>query len=397
MPLKTLDVQAWRAATNQEILQWMKARGKAETPKPSLLAVRTHLVPVDIYCYLKARFGEPNGFQDFLRRDDSDNWIHWDFLLKSGDQNVYICGTSRETHIILSEQLTDADWRDLIKAIKADYGRVGKQKSAVFKSLERWVIFPNRFIEVANVCADLHATITQYIDGFRTFKTSGFKTEKEARKAERNLRDAHKRISTLYRACLQLSLLTPVLAESFINMLILILCKQDVRRNKRHFEAFIRSNIDVKIFDLSLKCEGFARGIDTNSDTYKKFKQVMDRRNDIIHGNANPEAEQLEALYFEGKRPLFKQAGDHIAKFQEALERQYQPELVLRQYLDTYAFLLDVVAHLKPGYVKDFWRIMEDNYPGYDLDRHITGALFPGHVMVATFQGLRYDDELKVT
>jgi hypothetical protein len=59
---------------------------------PSMLAVRSSLSPVDVYCYLKARFGEPNGFQNFLRKDDSDNWIHWDFNLKAGDEDVRICG-----------------------------------------------------------------------------------------------------------------------------------------------------------------------------------------------------------------------------------------------------------------------------------------------------------------
>jgi hypothetical protein len=40
---------------------------------------------------------------------------------------------------------------------------------------------------------------------------------------------------------------------------------------------------------------------------------------------------------------------------------------------------------------------MEDYYPGYDVGRKITGALFPDCVATATFGGLRYDDELAVT
>lgn len=39
---------------------------------------------------------------------------------------------------------------------------------------------------------------------------------------------------------------------------------------------------------------------------------------------------------------------------------------------------------------------MEDNYPGYDLERRIIGRLFPDHVAVFTFPGLKYDDELAV-
>jgi hypothetical protein len=91
--------------------------------------------------------------------------IHWDYFLKAGDEDVYVYGLSRESHIVLWHHLTDENWRDLILGIKADYRRVGKEKSAVLKSLERWVTFPNKFLEVANVCADHHAEILENIGG----------------------------------------------------------------------------------------------------------------------------------------------------------------------------------------------------------------------------------------
>ena len=90
-------------------------------------------------------------------------------------------------------------------------------------------------------------------------------------------------------------------------MAILILCKKEIRDNKRQFEAFIRSQIDAKIFDLSYKCQGFTRKIDHNGSSYKNFKRVMDKRNHVIHGNIDPEREQTEIVYFEGKRPLFRE------------------------------------------------------------------------------------------
>src|SRR5262249_29094211 len=163
---------------------------------------------------------------------------HWDFNLKAGDEDVYICGTSREIHFLVWSKLTDENWRDLILGIKADYKRVAAQKSAVFKSLEQWVTFPNRFVEIAAACADLHADIVDNIGGVRTWKSvSG--TKKRVREQHLILKRLSNRASHLYRSCLQLSLLTPVLAEAFINMLVLILCKPEIRANERQFEAFI--------------------------------------------------------------------------------------------------------------------------------------------------------------
>ena len=60
-----------------------------------------------------------------------------------------------------------------------------------------------------------------------------------------------------------------------MNMTILILCKKEVRNNKRQFEQFIRSNIDIELFDLAYKCEGFVRPIDHQSDVSKTSKRLF--------------------------------------------------------------------------------------------------------------------------
>lgn len=392
-----LNVQCWRVATPNELriyLDSVMANVKSQQPRkgPSVLAVRKSLSPVDIYCYLKARFGEPNGFQTFLRKkDDSDNWIHWDFNLKAGAEDVCICGTSREIHFMISSEMSDDNWRELIIRLKRDFGRVAEQKSAVLKSFEKWVIFPNKFVDLAQVCADLHAQIRDSAGTFRRYKTPfGPEAHRQRKKAERLLR----RLSKCHRASLELALLTPILAEAFINMMVLILCKPEIRANARQFNDFIRSPIDVKLFDLAYKCRGFARPISQQGERFKQFKRVMDQRNHRIHGNCDPEEEQLEVVYFEGTRPLFVEPGDHIAKFLEGRERQYQPENVIRDYEATYSFLLEITTCLEPAVAHEFTMFIETHYPGYDVNRKKMGVLFPNYVAVGQFEGLRYDDEL---
>jgi hypothetical protein len=119
-------------------------------------------------------------------------------------------------------------------------------------------------------------------------------------------------------------------------------------------------------------------------------------RNHAIHGNCDPEAEQIESVYFEGKRPLFKEPGDNIGKFLEALERQYEPESVVKDYEDTHAFLADIATHLEPSFAPGFRTIIQDRYPGYDVERKKVGCVLPEHVIVGSAPGLRYDDELSV-
>jgi hypothetical protein len=123
----------------------------------------------------------------------------------------------------------------------------------------------------------------------------------------------------------------------------------------------------------------------------------MDKRNHAIHGNIDPKKEQTEVVYFEGKRPLFREPGDHIAKHFESLARQHEPERVIKDYEDVHEFLCSIAACLEPGLQKSFWQVMDDRYPGYDLRRGITGVLLPELMAIAVMRGVRYDDELAVS
>ena len=132
---KCMDVESWRAFTKLEMrtyLEEMRKRTNRKDESPhykTILAVRQQLSPVDMYCYLKARFSGSNGFQNLLRSDSSDNWIHWDFNLKADGEDVYISGTYCEVHFMLTEELADADWPVFLEKIKSDFGHVGREKS----------------------------------------------------------------------------------------------------------------------------------------------------------------------------------------------------------------------------------------------------------------------------
>jgi hypothetical protein len=82
---------------------------------------------------------------------------------------------------------------------------------------------------------------------------------------------------------------------------------------------------------------------------------------------------------------------------QMSIERQYEPKTVIKDYEDTHSFLSDMLARLEPGLAEQVRTIMEDPYPGYDIDRKMTGSLFPQHIVVGIGKGMRYDDELAVT
>ena len=384
----SLNVESWEIASPKHVYDFINTN---KMKSGSVLVIRASLAPLDMYCYLKARFGEPNGFQTLLKNDTSDNWIHWDYLIIAENNYISICGTAREIHILMPDNLSDQDWHKLIDSIKKDFGRVGKEKSNILGTLEKWSIFPNRYIQIANTCAELHGSILDHIDSFEPYKSFPNKIEDMNKKLEK----MQKRMGDLYSSCIKLSLMTPIMAEAFINMAILILCKKSIKKNRRAFDGFIRSQIDVKIFDMFHKCEKFEKEIDPKSKVFKNFKSIMDKRNNRIHGNIDPVSETIETVYFDGRCPLFQKSGDNIGELYASLEKLHDPKTVLSDYENTHMFLLEIVKCISVDMRDFFWQIINDPYPGYDSKRLMAGKLFPEHVFVGILQGMRYDDELE--
>jgi len=185
-------------------------KDKRQGERRSVLAIRTHLAQIDLFCYLKARFGEPNGFQNYLRKkDDSDNLIHWEYQLRAGDVYINIGGANRETHFVITEPLSDADWQSMILSIKADYRRIGPDKSQILRALEKWVVFPNKYVQIADVCTKLHETITDNIIGYQVYRPNSASTRKDTKSRYKALALLSQRAEKLYGACLQLSCSLP--------------------------------------------------------------------------------------------------------------------------------------------------------------------------------------------
>jgi hypothetical protein len=389
-----MEVADWRAVTPQEALNAMNS-GRRESKRGSMLAFRSRLKPIDMFCYLKARFGPPNGFQELFRKDDSDNLVHWDYHLKAANQDVHIIGWGREVHVMLSEKLRTSEWPELLRRIKADFGRVGAAKKKVLHELEQWIVFPNKYIALSNICEDMHAAITEELGTFTEFRPLG-RTVRAIKASTERLNTANKRREDVYGNCVKLSLLTPIVAEAFFNLIILILAKPSVRDNRRQYDAFRQSHIDVRIADLPLKCEGFTGAVDMGGDAYRNFKRVMDKRNDAIHGNIDPVRETIETVYFEGKRPLFDAAGDSIGNFLASLERLHQPEVVVKDYEDMQYFLLEVLDCIDPKQRHGVDVIIGNSFPGFNTKNSKAGLLFPDQLAQGLLQGVVFDDELDV-
>lgn len=397
-----LDLKSWRRATPREVLNFVQSSNAKEHKKPKseglqryVLNVRQHLRPVDVYSYLIARFGRPNGFQNFLRKDDSDNLVHWDFLMRSGETDIYIAGVLRELQIVVTEPLSDEQWKSLIVGLKQDFKRVAMEKSAITKTFEKFIVFQNKFVSIASLCADLHDRIT---DAPKTETILTFPTEDEDIELHKTKLDLQRKgLDELFGNCLKLKLMTPIMAEAFINMVILTFCKDRIRNDRKAYEGFVRARIPERLNLLPKYCDGFDKAIDRNSTEYKDFMRIVNERNFLLHGNVDPMRESIETVYFEGKRPLFVTTGDSIQNLFDQLDRLVKPDRVMADYEAAHAFLFCIRECLTARHNAFFEHVISDGYPGYELKKKRVTRILPDYRVAARIEGLRYDDELNVS
>jgi len=101
----------------------------------NLLEIGNELKPSDLYCYLYAKYGAPNGIQNILRDNTSDNLVHWEWAIGCVDGLILIQGMNLRTemHFIGEWKLDKGNKKLLIKYIKSDFANFGKGMTDIRK------------------------------------------------------------------------------------------------------------------------------------------------------------------------------------------------------------------------------------------------------------------------
>lgn len=389
--------KCWKKPSPKEMAEYFSFLGsRRENTKGGLLVFRKHLSPLSVYKYLVARFGNPYGFQTMVKKpDDSNNLFHWDYIIKADDKWIYINGGNRDVHVaVFGETLSSNDWVKLAAALKNDFKRFGREMQEVGNKLEKWNIVSNRFVLIADACSRFHEILTDSseVPNFRPVKRS---SEEGIELYRKQIQGMGERAEKVFSASLSLDLITPILAEAFINLLIFVMRKEELKKNNRQYEQYIRQPIDTRVYDLHLKCDHFERGVDPDSEEYKAFKRVMDRRNYNLHGNIDPKKDVIETVYFDKTTPLFENGGDPILELFANQERIYDVSGVLSRYNDVHMFFSYVLGLIKDGPREEFELVISESNFGFDVSRGRLGKLFPS-VEVMMLVPAEYDDELDV-
>ncbi len=304
MSLPSDFVCSWQLIHPKDLIGRLK---ELDRSKPTnVFAIRNELPPADIYAYLGARFGSPNGLQNYLRADHSNNLIHWEWTFLTATGMISLQGLNFRTDVWVfgSQPLRHSDLLALVSQIKADFSNYGPEMSQIRKSLEDWVEFVNPYQRLSSAIKKL----LDEVDGLN-LRPEDERLPDIDQVAELPI-DQWSGIAEKYSKglglCFGVRSMLPVMAESYVNLLLFALMRQDLQVDPRLKEHVIRQPIDIRVKTLHMNCNGFAKPVDYESEPCKAYHSLVNERNDLLHGNIVLEKLKFNEVYFRGTVPVFK-------------------------------------------------------------------------------------------
>jgi hypothetical protein len=340
--------------------------------------------PSDLYCYLYCKFGPPNGLQNLFRADDSDNFIHWEWTLSHPLGLVSFLGmnTRSEVQLMGDWDFPNCEREQLVSYIKRDIGNYGKQMSKLREeALEDWIIFVNPYSQLREAIGQLKAELRELklnpIAEQMPNPHPGGSMDEYAKRWN----DLGHRYSKGVGLAIGIRAMTPVLAESYINLLLFVLCRPEIKENERLYNSIVRANIDIKAQSLHFHCKGFARQIDWKSAECKAYNAVINDRNDMLHGNIVIEKQKFSEIYFLGTVPIFK-------KYEDLWQRSIGVSVnasgvgrVQSDLDDIEKFIAYVNSCLEPGPKQDIEFLARRRDLGFNKKTKRIGVLLPEHII----------------
>jgi hypothetical protein len=369
-------------------------KGKKNGASGDRWCISEALSPADLYVYLKARFGPPNGIMMLMRSPSSENFIHWHYTLKSGENFIQIMGMNTRTEFWIAgySWVSQEDWIALENAIKEDFKNYGFKMTEIRNQFEKWILFYNPYRRLENLVENYNKellslnltnlSLPKEVDAFRCLVQSDSNDPmSDIKDFEIQLNNIIEKYNRARELSICLRLLTPVWAEAFINLLIFILARPEFKNDVRVYNDFLRREIDIRIKLMHLNCVGFKNPIDTSSKVFKDFQTLMNQRNDLIHGNVDPLKLGYETVFFDETIPLFTEAQGFIKNGILNSLIGIEPSESLQWVALVRSFMALVTESLEDDVKNQILLLLQQRDLGWREETKRVGVLFPDYII----------------
>ncbi len=337
--------------------------------------ISNEISPYSLYLYLFSRFNKPNGLLSLVRSEDSDQLFHWHYSLHHEDIDIQImCATYRievfaPTSLISSTEECIAFLGQLIR----DLQNYTEEATETRNSIENWEMLVNPFSRIQkqiNILTNEIEDLKVQIPDFKHSHTSGEELSADEFSKWAQLTEELSAKSYSVRC------LVPVYIETFMNFVIKILAKQELKDDEELFNTYIREHIHIKIQLLYDKCIGFIAPIDWTDDICKTIHTIFNKRNDLLHGNFNIKDLKYGDVGFVEKMPLFKT----LSSFQQDILNLElstgKSDTTIQEIEDAQMFMRYVLISLEQPILNELKGMLESDTLGWNKKTKRFGILF---------------------
>ena len=368
------SLRVLRAATEEEFMSDQPFyKNRSIFQNRHKIVLKNQIKPVDLFCYLTARFGRPMGVFSQVEREKIKEAICWHFRLSMPEGKVDVLSLNFRTEVYLPScyVCSAEEFSEVVKAdIPNHYATIAKIK----KYLTKWDSFLNPYAQLRESslllmsrAESLEAVVRKNMDDPDS-PASAIKFKQ--------VFDQHYPMALeLSGLCLSVRMMCPVMAEAFLNLLVLAFAT-DESRTSVGLEGLYRMSLDAKVKKIHLLCDHFLAPVDWGSKACKDFDNLRNRRNDLLHGNVRPKKQRFETVYLWGDVPLFTQV---LGPYQRALGSKMAafPLSEARRDLDIVdSFISYIISLMREDVGAEMENILGSIDLGYDSGRKKLGVLF---------------------
>ena len=373
----------WTLADPSKVVALFKRLSDLHRGRKSISVSSTYFTvdvsPLDLYCYLKFRFGPPNGFAMSLKTPTIDNLIQWHYTLASGETIIDIMGLNFRTSISFYEclELIEEDWRTLETNLLREFETKRGDLANVRDGLENWHLFINPYKRLSLIVDRYLRRLEELnLDNVEAKIPKPIEYQSDPQAYSEIIRECEDIYREASAICVSIQMIAPVMGEAAVNFVALMLAKNEVKNDRRLYEDFVRRNIDVRIKSLSILCDGFEKAIDGSEKSFKDFLRLMNRRNDTLHGNIDPRKSVGEEIFFDlGNIPIVRRHSSIIEIALSNALAHVEPRKAIEDVRVVRSFVRLLLDCLLPKYRKIVEIILDDLQPGYNPKTKRIGAI----------------------
>ncbi|MCA3190965.1 MAG: hypothetical protein INH12_12830 [Cupriavidus sp.] len=257
--------------------------------------------------------------------------------------------------------------------------------------LEHWIEFVNPYRRIRGAIDRLLSDLGELNlrPDASNLGDSGFLADQVKGDFEENLAQYSKALGL----CFGIRSMLPVMVESFVNLMLFMFMRSDLRNDPRLRDNAIRQQIDIRIKTLHITCIGFKEPINYSSEICGKYHSLVNERNDLLHGNVSIDKLKFNEVYFDRRIPVFKE-------YRNAWDRSIGVEIgavgldMLHAEVEVAEGMIEyLISCVDDRLQANLRRIMETRDLGWNEKNNRLGILFPGTLvdMRAVFEDKKTD------